>query len=127
MKKYILFLGWILLIITSCSSQSTEIKNISVEDLQVVLKDNKNTQLVDVRTSTECAKGIIENAIKIDVKESDFEKIALDKLDKTKPVYLYCRSGVRSKKASKLLLKKGFQTYNVLGGYIAWKQKKQLK
>ena len=86
MKKYILFLGWILLIITSCSSQSTEIKNISVEDLQVVLKDNKNTQLVDVRTSTECAKGIIENAIKIDVKERDFEKIALDKLDKIKQI-----------------------------------------
>ena len=123
MKKYILFLGLILLIIASCSSQSTEIKNISVEDLQVVLKDNKNIQLVDVRTPAECAKGIIENAIKIDITEDNFEKIALDKLDKTKPVYLYCKSGGRSKKASKLLLKKGFQTYNVLGGYIAWKQK----
>ena len=108
----------------SCKSQENGIKDISVDELKVVLTNNKNIQLVDVRTPAECEKGTINNAVEINVTADDFEKIALKKLDKSKPVYLYCRSGGRSKIAAELLLKKGFQTYNVLGGYNEWEQKK---
>ncbi|WNW01465.1 rhodanese-like domain-containing protein [Tenacibaculum sp. HL-MS23] len=122
MKKNILYLGLILTIIMSCASKEDGVKDISINDLQVVLKNNENVQLVDVRTPEEWVEGTIKNAIEINVTGSDFEKKALAKLDKTKPVYIYCRSGGRSKIASELLLKKGFQPYNVLGGYKAWEK-----
>ena len=123
MKKKILFIGMIFIVLLSCTSKVNGIKDISVDDLQLVLKSNENIQLLDVRTPSEWAEGVIENAIEINVTANNFENIALEKLDKTKPVYIYCRSGGRSKIASELLLKKGFETYNVLGGYNEWQQK----
>ncbi len=125
MKKIILFVICICSILLSCKSQDEGIIDISVEDLQVVLKNNEAIQLVDVRTSQEWSKGVIKNAITIDVTSGSFEDLALKKLDKSKPVYIYCRSGGRSKIASDLLLKKGFKPYNVLGGYMEWKEMKQ--
>ncbi|WBX73450.1 rhodanese-like domain-containing protein [Tenacibaculum pacificus] len=123
MKKSFLFIVLIFTLITSCKSQTEEVQNISVNDLEVILKKNKNIQLLDVRTPGECSKGTIENALEINVKSADFENLALSKLDKSKPVYVYCKSGGRSKTASEILLKKGFQPYNVLGGYTAWSGK----
>jgi thioredoxin 1 len=43
-------------------------------------------------------------------------------LDKTKPVYLYCLSGGRSKQAANYLAKQGFaKVYNLEGGIMEWK------
>lgn len=123
MKKLILFLVITFFsIISSCKPKSEGIVDITVNDLQVVLKNDEAIQLVDVRTSQEWGKGVIENAITIDVTSGGFEDLALKKLDKSKPVYLYCRSGGRSKIASEILLKNGFTPYNVLGGYMAWEE-----
>ncbi len=125
MKKYLFLSGLILIIIFSCKSQTEEIKNITVKDLQVILKNDKNIQLVDVRTPAEWEKGTIENAIEINVTTDDFKNSALAKLDKSKPVYVYCRSGGRSVIASEILLKEGFLPYNVLGGYMKWEKEKK--
>ncbi|WBX70931.1 rhodanese-like domain-containing protein [Tenacibaculum retecalamus] len=125
MKTKILFIGMIFTVLLSCTSKVNGVKDISVDDLQLVLKTNENIQLLDVRTPSEWAEGVIKKAIEINVTANNFENIALEKLDKTKPVYIYCRSGGRSKIASELLLKKGFETYNVLGGYNEWKQKNE--
>jgi rhodanese-related sulfurtransferase len=58
-----------------------------------------------------------------------FEEVATAKLNKLRPVYLYCRSGARSTKAGKILKKKGFEVVNVLGGYQQWilEEKKSFK
>jgi len=123
MKKHFFLSVLILTIIFSCKSQNEGIQDITIEDLQVVLKNDATIQLVDVRTPEEWEGGVINNSIKVDVTAEGFEKKAIEKLDKSKPVYIYCRSGGRSRIASDILLKKGFQTYNVLGGYMEWKQK----
>ncbi|WP_299156938.1 rhodanese-like domain-containing protein [uncultured Tenacibaculum sp.] len=123
MKKYVVIIICILAVAVSCTSKHQGIKEISVEDLQVVLKNDANIQLVDVRTPPEWAKGTIKNATEINVTSDGFKAEALKKLDKTKPVYLYCRSGGRSKIASEILLKEGFQPYNILGGYLEWQEK----
>ncbi|NND78860.1 MAG: rhodanese-like domain-containing protein, partial [Maribacter sp.] len=48
-------------------------------------------------------------------------KQAFEKLDKSKPVYLYCRSGSRSKKAAQKVLDMGFvKVYDLKGGYMRW-------
>ncbi|HOT65091.1 MAG TPA: rhodanese-like domain-containing protein [Dysgonamonadaceae bacterium] len=44
------------------------------------------------------------------------------KLDKSRPVAVFCRSGVRSMRAAQMLNKEGFPViYNLKGGILAWK------
>jgi rhodanese-related sulfurtransferase len=41
---------------------------------------------------------------------------------KSKNIIVYCRSGRRSKMATKLLKKKNFNVTNLEGGFIAWRK-----
>ena len=76
--------------------------------------------LVDVRTPEEWSDGIIENALQINFFDKDFKE-DLNKLDKTKPIAVYCKSGGRSGKTAKLLLEIGFkEIYDLKGGYLNW-------
>ena len=109
-----------LLTLISCAQPSKEITNITVSDLKSELENN--IQLLDVRTPKEWQNGIIDNAMLINVKNDKFETIALQKLDKSQPVYVYCKSGGRSLVASEILVINGFKVYNVLGGYDEWQE-----
>ena len=78
-------------------------------------------QLVDVRTFNEYNSGHIKNAIHIDFFNTSNFKKSFEKLDKDKPVYLYCRSGARSQKAARKLIAMGFsKIYDLKGGYMRW-------
>lgn len=123
MKKGILLVSLILTVVFSCKPQTNEAKDITVEDLKVILDNKSSIQLLDVRTPSEWVEGVINTPIKIDITAEGFEDKAIEKLDKSQPVYIYCRSGGRSKRATDLLVKKGFEAYNVLGGYMEWEQK----
>lgn len=81
----------------------------------------KKIQLVDVRTSNEYHSGHIKNAINIDFfHRRNFEE-SFEKMDKDKPVYLYCRSGARSRKSAFRLVEMGFfKIYDLKGGYMRW-------
>jgi rhodanese-related sulfurtransferase len=94
---------------------------ITTLELKELLSKDK-IQLIDVRTQREVKYGSIETALFVNFFDSDFTVKAIQKLDKNKPVYLYCRSGNRSGKATNILKEKGFEVYNVLGGYNKWKQ-----
>lgn len=120
MKLGILTFFSVLFFVT-CKPKVKGVENISVEDLEILLK--KDIQLVDVRTPDEWKKGIIKNALKIDITSDNFEAKAIEKLDKSKPVYLYCRSGIRSLIAGEILYKQGFIVYNLESGYNDWKNK----
>ncbi|MCG1034802.1 rhodanese-like domain-containing protein [Polaribacter sp. DS7-9] len=107
----------------NCNAQE-EIKTISTKELKILLS-KENVQLLDVRTPIETKFGYIESALFINYFNSDFVEQAVNKLDKEKPVYVYCRSGKRSAKASKLLKEKGFNVFDVLGGYNQWTKENQ--
>lgn len=107
------------LFFANCNSQ-VEIKSISTLALKGLL-DKDSIQLIDVRTPKEIKQGFIKTAKFANYFDADFYKNATKQLDKTKPVYLYCRSGNRSVKAAKILKEKGYQVINVLGGYNQWK------
>ena len=80
----------------------------------------KRVQLVDVRTPEEYDAGHIEKAVNIDFLAEDFED-AIQKIDKDRPVFIYCRSGGRSGRASKLMKELGFKkVYDLEGGYLNW-------
>ena len=77
-------------------------------------------QLVDVRTADEYADGHIKGAVNIDVMDYDFQKLLSEKLDKERPVALYCRSGRRSKRAAQIAEQQGFNVVELDGGILSW-------
>ena len=82
---------------------------------------NKTAQIIDVRTPAEYKSGSIKKAKLINVMAIDFNS-KLETLNKEQPLYVYCKSGVRSKRASKRAIKLGFtEVYDLIGGYDAWK------
>ena len=79
-------------------------------------------QLIDIRTPTEFSSGHIENAVNVDFFNQHNFKAAFTKLDKKKPLYIYCRSGNRSSRAAKQLAGLGFEKiYDLKGGYMKWR------
>ncbi|HCX23384.1 MAG: thioredoxin [Flammeovirgaceae bacterium] len=114
--------AWIAVIAVACSSTSSEAQNYSRIDnakLEELMKDPE-LQLVDVRTPEEVAAGYIKGAEHIDIYDSKFvEKIS--KLDKTKPIAVYCAVGGRSGSASRKLQELGFENiYDLAAGYRGW-------
>ena len=71
--------------------------------------------LIDVRTAEEYNAGHLKYSRNIDFKSPDF-KAKVSKLDKSRPVYLYCRSGNRSGKAVDTLKAVGFTKPWNIGG-----------
>lgn len=105
------------------TSENAVVEVLSVNDFETTMKALEaegQLQLVDVRTPEEVAAGALAGAIHIDYKADGFdEKIA--KLDKTKPVMVYCRRGARSAAAAKICKDMGFpKVYDMGEGYDAW-------
>ncbi|GGD95282.1 rhodanese-like domain-containing protein [Planktosalinus lacus] len=80
-----------------------------------------DVQLVDVRTKGEYEHSHIEGAYHADVLIKENFKTQFTEFNKDEPVYIYCRSGSRSKKAAQLLCELGFtKVYDLNGGYLNW-------
>jgi len=108
--------------LTAQNSKAGVVKNIEPKELITAL--NNNIQLVDVRTPNEFKSGHINKSVNINYYDQDFST-QIGKLDKSKPIYVYCRSGVRSKYSSEILKKLGFKTvYNLKGGILNWNANK---
>lgn len=85
------------------------------------LEKDPNAVILDVRTEEEVEQGYIPNAINIDIYQGQDFIDAVEKLDKTKNYYVYCRSGKRSAQACSIMKDLGFaNTYNLLGGFLEW-------
>jgi rhodanese-related sulfurtransferase len=109
---------------------STETEITTEQDVIAVLNHEEfskrisavgDIQLIDVRTAEEVAEGTIAGAINFDFRADGFEKKVIV-LDKTKPVYVFCRSGGRSADAASIMKELGFtEIYDLGGGMIEWK------
>ena len=73
--------------------------------------------VIDVRSLEEVKTGIIESAIHIEWTEIEKE-ISNKDISKDQSIYLYCRSGNRSGKATAILEKMGFTNAKNVGGII---------
>ena len=86
------------------------------------LKAMDEVQFIDVRTVKEFREEHIKGAQNL-VYDADF-KDKIQKLDKSQPVAVYCRTGRRSHKCSKMLHEAGFtKIYELKGGITKWKHK----
>ena len=70
--------------------------------------------LLDARTPGEYEKGHVPGFVNIPVDEL---RDRINEIDKSKPVYVMCQSGLRSYIACRILEGHGFVTYNFAGGY----------
>ena len=79
----------------------------------------KGAVLLDVRTPGEFAGGTIPGAKNLDFNSSQFRN-SIEKLEKSKTYFVFCRSGGRSAGACSIMADKGFKVYNLAGGVGAW-------
>ena len=83
-----------------------------------MLKNTKETILIDVRTKEEFNTDHFKNAKSFPLQDLLHDTSKLDKF-KNKKLIVYCASGSRSVSASRRLHKNGFTPYNVKGGIVA--------
>ncbi|HLV70354.1 MAG TPA: rhodanese-like domain-containing protein [Xanthomarina sp.] len=113
----ILFMG---LVLGCKETKSDNVKIVTAKEMQSIL-ELEDVQLIDVRTPEEFSEGFIKDAQNIDFYSDTFKEDIL-KLDKTKPVILYCKSGRRSADCSEKLIEAGFvKVYDLEGGITQWK------
>ena len=116
MKKEFLF--FLLMILVQVAYG--QVKNKSIIEFKEVASEG--FVLIDVRTPEEYAQGFIDGAINMDMKNENFVS-NVQQIDKNKKVYLYCKAGGRSAKASKVLDSLGYKNIiNLEGGFDAWKE-----
>ena len=95
--------------------------DLTIPQWEEKIAQDKDAVILDVRTEEELENGMIEGAKHIDIYLGQGFLDEIEKLDKSKNYYVYCRSGVRSVQACALMGQKGLNnTYNLLGGYNAW-------
>jgi len=95
---------------------------LAVNEFETKLSSTGVKTVLDVRTREEYDQGHMADAQQIDFYKSDFRQ-QLEKLDKNKPVFVYCAAGGRSSSASGMLAEMGFkQVYDLKGGLNAWKK-----
>jgi rhodanese-related sulfurtransferase len=131
MKKLGLICGLLLVFSFTIScidtkSEDSDIKLVTAEEMQSIL-EMEDVQLVDVRTPQEHNEIRIANSQNIDFMSPTFDE-DVEKLDKDKPVILYCKVGGRSAKCAKKLKEAGFtKIYDLEGGISKWKHSDKLK
>ena len=102
-------------------SKRIQMQELTQDKWKEELKKSEKAIILDVRTPQECAEGIIPNAIEIDILNPEKFMSEVEKLDKNKDYFIYCRSGNRSGQACNILEQMGFSsTYNLLGGMLEW-------
>lgn len=142
MMKKLYFLLALAGVLTSCSSESTSSENtssgngtqvemeeissgyvqsIDSEEAKILIEDQKNLIILDVRTQKEYDEGHVKDALHIDFYSPDFSQHLLA-LDPNKSYMVYCAVGGRSSKAVDMMEKLGFkQLYGVSEGFPALK------
>jgi len=96
--------------------------DLSQESWADQLLENEDAVVLDVRTKHEVSKGIIPNAIHIDIYRGQKFLDEIEKLDKSKHYYVYCRTGARSGQACSIMNQLGFENaFNLVGGIVKWR------
>lgn len=92
---------------------SGKVKQFFWHDVENLPRDGSVT-LLDTRTQTERAGGMIDGFIHIPL---DSLRENLHQVPKDRPVYVHCHSGLRSYIACRILAGNGYDCYNLAGGW----------
>ena len=94
-------------------------QQITMDEAIVMMAEESNYIILDVRTAEEFADKHIPGAINIPNESIGEEEIA-ELPDKDQLIFVYCRSGNRSKQASEKLAALGYTNIAEFGGINAW-------
>ncbi|MBQ4546587.1 MAG: rhodanese-like domain-containing protein [Oscillospiraceae bacterium] len=114
-----------LLAVSGCASEEASggkeesYMRINAEKAKEMMENLEEFVLLDARTEEEFSEGHIPGAIVIPHDEI-FERAEAEIPEKDVPVFVYCRSGNRSKTASKALVDLGYSEVYEFGGIIDW-------
>lgn len=112
-----------LVLVYSCSTGQTKNENsyLSPTEFAQQMTVLQDVTVLDVRTPKEFNSGYIKGAINLDWNNDNFET-EVEKLDKSKPIMVYCLSGGRSAAAAQHLKSRGFEEiYQMNGGIMSWR------
>lgn len=117
------------MLLSSCSTMSSSpdsaavhrsYTEITMDKAVQLMKEEKNYIILDVRRPDEYATGHIPGAINVPNETIGTAEIP-ELPDKAQLILVYCRSGRRSKEASKKLVKLGYTNIVEFGGILDWK------
>lgn len=95
---------------------SHSVPEINVDSLETIIS---TVQLVDSRELEEFKISHLEGALYAGY--DDYDSTIVDRLDKSRPVIVYCSIGYRSEKIAERLIAAGFtDVYNLYGGIFEW-------
>lgn len=97
--------------------EEEKVQSITIQDF--IKLDLKQVTVVDLREADEVLIKKVPGAVNI-----PFSKISseLSKLSKEKSVYVFCRTGDFSEEVTEILIERGYNAYNVEGGYEAYQK-----
>jgi len=117
MKQILVIMSLVSMFLGNNNPSNENIRVLSPLEFKSHVQD-KDVQLVDVRTPREFNQGHIEGSINIDFYSGKFNE-EFNKLVKDKAVYVYCRSGKRSRYSSNKIAALGFtEIYDLQGGIL---------
>ena len=124
MKKilFIIFMIFGIVVMLSCENKLTY-KSVSMKDGISLMEKTKDFILLDVRRIDEFEAGHIPGAVLFTNEEITKEKAEKLLPNKNQQIFVYCRSGRRSKEASQKLVSFGYSNIIEIGGIIDYKGK----
>lgn len=119
--KNLIYLFLAVAALSACNNKQENTQLVNPEKFSEMIAAEEG-QVIDVRTPEEFNAGHIKNAVNINIHDENFES-RIESLDKSKAVYVYCKSGGRSADATDVFKEKGFKNIIELdGGITAWKE-----
>ena len=112
------------LMLTSCAgtsnNQTNTYRQITADEAAIMMAQETDYIILDVRRPDEYAAGHIPKAINVPNETIGTAEIS-ELLDKDQLIMVYCRSGRRSKEAADKLVKLGYTNIVEFGGILDWK------
>ena len=122
-NKLLISIVFMLASLFGFSQRDKAFTRLDVDTFKEKMNSEKSKVILDVRTPQEFKKGHLKNAKLINFYDQAFNS-SLRKLDKKKTYFVYCASGIRSKKAANKLAKLGVEKiFELKGGYSAWQRR----
>ncbi|MDO4474937.1 MAG: rhodanese-like domain-containing protein [Eubacteriales bacterium] len=121
MRKWIPFLLLLFLLAgcTASNKQKNSYRQISMDEAVTMMEEESGYIILDVRTPEEFSERHITDAINIPNEMIGTEEIQ-ELPDKEQLIFVYCRSGNRSRQASGKLVELGYTNIVEIGGINDW-------
>lgn len=117
---FILLTGQYLGLVACFQKAETAAEHLDVPRFEQKMHSFNDKTVLDVRTMDEYRQGHLAGAKLVDVLKPDFAS-KVEGFDKTKPLFVYCASGIRSEKAVEILDRMGYrEIYALEGGFREW-------